>query len=429
MQKAGKEGARYLVAQALLEQCWAYGNMRQASLATDACKKAQDAFAGVADLLGKARSLTRISEIAVGQGDINQALDLRNQALVLARQVGSKKDISGALLNIGNLQSSLENFDAAKKSYEEALAVAGEIDDKKETLVVENDLGTLYQSLCDFDKAKETYEKSRVTAEESGDKAGVAKAVYNIGGALYQLGDLQSAQADIQKAISAGKEMGDKGNVADWLFTLGDIFLAKDDLANAEKSYTEAQGFLAPDEKSRWAVSNLEMATLNLERGLAPAAEKLARQAADEFKAEKDVSNEVASRDILGRALIAQARFDEAQKEIDSANKHAPKDCGVRLPLAITSARLQAYSRQTAAAERAIEGVVSESKAIKLDGVELDARLAQGEIEFVAGNAALARAHLKAVQALATQRHFLLTARKARALVHAGRPLIAAGAK
>lgn len=429
VQKANREGARYLAAQALLEQCWAYGNLSEAAQATEACKKAQDAFAGVSDLLGKARSLTRISLIAQAQGDINEALSLRNQALALARQVGSKKDISGALLNIGILQANLDNLEGAQKSYGESLAVAMEIDDKKETLEVENDLGTLYESLCDFDKAKVTYEKSRVTAEESGDKAAAAKAVYNIGTVLFQLGDLQSAQADIQKAISAGKEVGDKSDVANWLFTLGDIFLARDDLASAGKSYTEARGFLAQDEKSGLAVNSLEMAFLNLERGQAPAAEKLARQAADEFQAEKDVGDEAASRDMLGRALIAQRKFDEAQKEIDRANKLAPKDCGNRLPLAITSARLLAYTKQPAAAKKGIESVLSETKARKLDGIELDARLAQGEIELLDGDSALARAHLKAVQTLATQRHFLLAARKARALVQSGQHLIAGGTR
>ncbi|HEV2349799.1 MAG TPA: protein kinase [Terriglobia bacterium] len=429
VQKADQEGARYLAAQALLEQCWAYGNLSEAAQATTACKKALDAFTAVSDLMGKARSLTRISLIAEAQGDINQALDLRNQALALARQVGSKKDIADALLNIGNLQSSLDNLDGAQKSYQESLAVATEINNSKEILDAENNLGTLFQSRCDFEKAKETYEKSRVTAEASGDKAAVAKAVYNIGGVLFQLGDLPSALADIQKAIAAGREVGDKSDVADWLFTQGDVLMAKDDLAGAEKSYVEAREFLAPDEKHGLAVSSLEMAFLNLERGQAAAAEKLARPAADEFQAEKDVGDEAASRDMLGRACLAQGKLDEAQKEIDRANKLAPKDCGNRLPLAITTTRLLAYTHQPAAAQRAIESVLGESKAGKLDGIELDARLAQGEIEFLAGDAPLARARLKALQTLATQRHFLLAARKARALAQSGKTLTARARK
>ena len=130
---------------------------------------------------------------------------------------------------------------------------------------------------------------------------------------------------------------------------------------------------------------------------------------------------------MLVRALLTQSKFSEAAKELERAEQLGSRDCTFRVPLAITKARLQARTQQTAAAQQGLASVLSETKARNLDGYGLEARLAQGEIELLAGDQKSARLHLKAVQADAAQRHFLLIARKARALAQAGKQGAIAG--
>jgi len=415
-QKAGQQGSRYLVAEALLEQCWALDSLGDAVQAAQACEKAQETFADVGDLRGRARSLTRLSLIAASQGDISRALDLRTRALAIARQIGSRKDVSGALINIGNLQANSGDTVAAQKSWEEALRVADEIDFKEDALQADNNLGTLFQSLCEYDKAQGSYELSRQVAEAIGDKADLATAIYNLGGVLFVLGDLSSAQSRVEQAITMGKVAGLKSNVASWLLTLGDIQMAEDDLAGAEKSYREAEGLTSPDEKAALAVNNLEWAALDLEKGQLEEAEKLARQAAGEFQAEKDADDETGARDLLARTLMAQNEYSAAASEVTQAEELGGRDCAIRLPLAITKARVEAQAGQMAAARQVLESVLTETKAKKLVGYEMEARLAQAEIEIGTGDEQSGLSHLRSLQNDATVYKFLLIARKAAAL-------------
>jgi tetratricopeptide (TPR) repeat protein/TolB-like protein len=415
-QKASEQGSRYLAAEALLERCWALGNLGQSAEATQACEKAQETFADVGDLRGRARSLTRLSQIAASQGDVARALDLRTRALAIARQIGSAKDISGALINIGDLQLSRGDAEAARKSWEEAAQVAREIDFKQDLLQADNNLGTFFQGLCEYDKAQASYEQSRETAEAIGDKSGLAIAVYNLGGVLFVLGDLASAQSHVERAIAMGKDAGLQSKVASWLLTSGDILMAEDDVSGAEKSYREARDLTAADDKTGAAVNNLEWAALDLEKGEAVEAEKLARQAADEFHAEKDTDDETGARETLARALLAQDKVPLAAAEVKQAEDLGTTDCAIRLPLAITKARVEARSGQSAAARQVLESVLTEAKSKKLAGCEMEARLAQAEIEILSGDQGSGRSHLKSLQQDATRFRFLLIARKAGAL-------------
>lgn len=433
--KAEQVGARSLVAQALVEQCWALGNLNQAAPARTACEKAQDTFAAVGDLLGQARSFTRLSALAVNAGNIDQALDLRTKALTLAQQVGSHKDVSGALINIGYLQASRGELETGRKSLDDALAVAREIDFKKDELDAENNLGTVYQSLCDYEKAKDSYEQSRQIAEAVGDKAGEATATYNLGSILYLLGDLSIAQSQVQQAITQAKELGMRTNVVQWLMTLGDIRMDQDDLAGAEKAYQESHELIAADEKGGealpgpMALYDVEMAGLQLEKGQSAEAEKMARGAAEYYQGVKDAGNEAGARELLARSLMAANKLPAAASEVERAEQLHSTDCGVLVPLAITRIRIQARSGQAGAARQGIESVMNEATTKKLQGYELAARLAQAEIDLETGDARRARSELKTLQNDATFWRYLLIARKARELSQAGKTMVAAGAR
>lgn len=415
--KASARGARLLAARAHLEQCDAYGRLGDAAKAKSACESAEVAFADVGDLMGRARSLTRTANILVNQGEAQQALELRKRALQVARQIGSQKDVSGALINLGNQLADQGDLEAAKESYMQALAVSREIDFKKNILDIQNNLGTIYQSLCDFEGAKDVYEQSRRTAEAIGDKASTATAVYNTGSVLYQLGDLAAARSEIETAAATAQKLGLKSNASDWLMTLGDVKVAEGDLSAAEQAYKKARELIRADDDSGLAVNQLVMAALNLEKGQFPEAESMVRQAAGKFQEQGASDNEAAAREVLARALMAQSKVTEAQTEIDRATRLSPRDCGVRLSLAITRARVLAQAKHFAAATQSLETTLAEARTGKLAGVELEAELAKGEIGLLAGNVRAAHAQLHDVEKKAAQKRFLLIARRASRLV------------
>ena len=371
------------------------------------------AFADVGDLMGRARSLTRTAILLASQGEPKQALELHTRALQIARQIGSQKDVAGALINVGNQNADVGDLESAKESYLQALAISREIDDKKNILDIQNNLGTLYQSLCDFEGAKNVYEQSRQTAEAIGDKASTAIAVYNSGGVAYRLGDLAGARGKIESAIAAVQKLGIKTNVADWLMTLGDVKLAEGDNQAAEDACKKARGLIPADDDYGLAVNQLVMASLNLEKGQGGEAESMARQSAKKFQGLGIPDNEAAAREVMARALLAQNKTAEAAKEIDLALRLSPRDCAVRLSLALTQARLLAQGKKFVPARQKLDGALAEARTKKLFGFELEARLAKGEIEGMVGNVRAARMDLEAVQKGATQRGFLGLSRKA----------------
>jgi hypothetical protein len=160
-------------------------------------------------------------------------------------------------------------------------------------------------------------------------------------------------------------------------------------------------------------VSQLITAALDLEKEQPAEAEKLSRQAATEFHAESDSDNEASAREVVARALMAQSKVPEAQAEIDLGTRLSPRDCGVRLSLAITRARVLARAKHFAAAQQSLENTLAEARTRKLIGVELEAQLAQGEVGLLAGDVRASQAQLLEVGKRATQKRFLLIARKA----------------
>jgi hypothetical protein len=205
----------------------------------------------------------------------------------------------------------------------------------------------------------------------------------------------------------------------------------QDDLAGAERAYQEARGFIADDEKGGQALPgpmalyNLEMASLNLERGQTTEAEKLARRAAEFYQGAKDTGNEAGAREMLARSLMAANNLADAAQEVARAEQLRTTDCGILVPLAITKTRIEARNGQVAAAREGLEKVLNEARTRKLEGYQLEARLAAAEIDFQSGDARRARAELKALQTEATLWHYLLIAHKARDLARGGKVIAA----
>ena len=80
-------------------------------------------------------------------GAFTEALEMRQQALDIARKIGSQKDVIGALMNIANIQATSGRTSEAVKNEREAIAIAREIGDNVSILhhfhVSEPDLAPL----------------------------------------------------------------------------------------------------------------------------------------------------------------------------------------------------------------------------------------------------------------------------------------------
>jgi tetratricopeptide (TPR) repeat protein len=415
-ERASQQGARLLASEAYWQQCSAELGLGDQKAAEAACQSANTG----SDISGgqqvKARSLTVLASILEVDGRSSEAMELRQESLSIARKIGSRKDIIGALMNLATLESAQGHVEEAQRGYDEALKVAQEIDDKQHLVAIELNVGALLFGKGDYAGARKMFDQSREAAAALGDKMNLTKSESNLAMVCFQLGDLPGAEKNIRDALALSQNAGLQSEYANALSTLGDVLQAQNHLPAARKAYQEGLDlFTKFNDQGNIAEARLSLAALSLEEGNASEAEGLARQAAEEFQKEKVVDQEAAAREVLARTLSAQGKPAAALEQINVARNLMPQDRAIRISIEISAARLLARSGNLAEARRLLSECYSEADRLKLGGVLLEIRLAQAEVENGAA-ASSANATLPFIERDAKSSGYLLIAQKANRL-------------
>jgi tetratricopeptide (TPR) repeat protein len=251
---------------------------------------------------------------------------------------------------------------------------------------------------------------------------------------LYRLADLELAQGNpkdahhhAEEAVEALRpDQGGYQYLTGAMAVLGDVMMAEGDLPGARKQYEQAVAIRRKtSEQGLVAETQVSLAALSIEEGHPEQAEPLLREAIVEFEKESATPALASALLELSRALLLQAKLDEARKTIHHAadlSKGSP-DPALTLPLAIEQARLKivaaapgaAGRADLAAARRQIESVVSTAKKLGYYTLECEARLLLTDLDRRT-NASSAVPHLTALELETRDRGLLLLSRKAAAL-------------
>ncbi|HEX5228329.1 MAG TPA: tetratricopeptide repeat protein [Bryobacteraceae bacterium] len=411
-ERATEQGARLLASQAYWQECSALLGLGDQKAAEASCQRANTG----SDISGgqqvKARSLTALASILEAGGRSSEAMELRQEALGIARKIGSRRDIAGALINLSNLNLAQGQVEDAQRGYEEALKMAQEIDDKQQVLEAELNIGAILFGKGDYAGARKMFDQSKDGATALGDKANLVNSDSNLALISFELGDLKEAEETIRTALRVALDAGLQPMYASSLGTLGDVLLARDNLPEARKAYQEElELFTKFNDQGNLAQSRLSLAVISLEEGNAAGAEPLARQAAEEFAKEKIVEQEAAARDVLARSLNAQRKIPQALAQIDVAKNLMPRDPAVRIAIDITAARVRARNGSIPDARTLLSACFADAARLKLAGLLLEIRLAQAEVENLAA-ASSANATLPFLERDAKASGYLLIADK-----------------
>ena len=418
--KATKLGEQFLTAQALLAQCQDLIQLGQYADATSKGEQAEETFRTAGDFRSQAKSLTCKATVAANQGDTANARSMYEKALALARQIGAQNDIAGALINLGNLLAASGTVEESSKQYREALSVARAAGDNSDVLLAENNLAANLMSEGDFAAARTQFESSVKTAQALGDQGQALQARINLGMIATLQGELEGARSGLEEALKKSQDLGLRSYEAICAAALGDIALAEDDLALAGKRYQQSMEIHTQlGEKGAVASTQVSLAVLALEQNHSGQAESLARQAVQEFQAERAPNQEVGARDALAQALLAEHKLDEASAETTAAGRLGATDPPTVLSLAITDARVAAGKSGSAVAAQKLQGASQRARELGLVPYQFQARLASGEIQAAEGKKDQARAGLESLSRDAKQLHYKLIARKADALLAA----------
>lgn len=411
-------GARLLVARALQHQCEAMSAMGQLQEATKKCEQAQYTYAETGDLHSSAQTITYTAIILDDQGDFIASRSKYDQALAICRRIGDGACVADELNNIGILLGEQGDLLGARKLYEQALASYREIDNNVAVAAILGNLGNVLRRQGELSTAQSRYAEALAMDREIGDQYTVTEWLQGSALLLYDRADLAGSKKLLEQADPIVHEIGNNERTAANLFVWGKVLSAQDDLAGAKSKFQEALKLhTGMGAKKDAALDELELADLSIEEGRPESAAAPCQAAGELFRSEKNADDEILSRAILAKALLAQSNPQEAWKETESLMNYVAhsQNRENRLQVAVTAARAHAALGRIAEAKRSLNANRAEALKYGFGAPELETRLALGALEIKSGSVVQGRARLAALEKDAAAKGFLLIARKAHA--------------
>jgi eukaryotic-like serine/threonine-protein kinase len=304
--------------------------------------------------------------------------------------------------------------------HEESLKIYREIGNVNDAGLELMNIALILQQQGDLEEARTMYEGSLAMARQAENKASQEMALVNLGGLMYELGDLENCRKTQQEAASLGREIGEQSILSYATVGLGDVLRQEGDLDGARKKYEESLASRDQlGEKETAAQSRVALALVSIEEGKLDEAERFAREAADEFRAQKALADEAGAQIVLASVSLARKQPSAAKQAIDRALTLAQSSHSRDLHLSarILAARVRAESAGPVEAIRELKEASAEARKIGFLEGDFQARLAIGEIEVRTGQSVTGRARLLTLQQDAKAKNFNLLAGKAAAAI------------
>jgi tetratricopeptide (TPR) repeat protein len=419
-------GARLLVARARLREAYALDRLGRIAESAQAAEEARRICAEAGDRAGLARALNSIGGSAWSHGDIEKARTSWEESLAIRRQIGDRSGVAFSLHNLGLVLAAQGDLAGARRHTEEAYAIGREVGDRPVlTYHLEAIAGLLLQ-MGELAGARKTGEQALAHSREIDDPTETALATMRLATVLQAEGDLRGAEARCREALIVLRERGARDLAADALFLLGELRKEEGDLAAARRHHEEAQT-IRTDLRATLAMaeSRLALASLAIEDGHPEAAGALLGPALEVFTAQGAASWAARAQAVLARSLLGRKRTDDARQAVDRALSLSGRSQSphVRLVVAAAAGRVEAAEGKADSALLRLDAALAEAVRLGLVGLQLELRLARGEIGIGCGRTN-ATGELRALAVDARARGFGLVARNAEAILRtqAGEP-------
>ncbi|MDZ8035643.1 CHAT domain-containing tetratricopeptide repeat protein [Nostoc sp. DedSLP04] len=173
-------------------------------------------------------------------GEKQKALDFYNQALPLIRAVGDRTGEARTLNNIGLVYSDLGEKQKALDFYNQALPLRRAVGDRTGEAGTLNNIGAVYDDLGEKQKALEFYNQALPLIRAVGDRTGEARTLNNIGAVYDALGEKQKALKFYNQALPLIRAVGDRAGEATILNNIGAVYDALGEKQKALEFYKQA---------------------------------------------------------------------------------------------------------------------------------------------------------------------------------------------
>jgi len=420
VQRAEEQGARLLVAEALVSRGWALRNLGRSAEGRAAVERARALYVEAGDRAGAASADAALGGILLDLGALGEAQEAYQRSLEISRQLGDRGGEARALNNLAVLARSRGEMDKARAGYEQVAAIAAETGDRVGGAVAANNLASILAELGELDEAADRAQQAIDAATASGDKSGLASALGNLGAVRRRQGDLAAAQSAWERSLALRRETGQRLGEALSLAGLAQTLFEKGDLAGADERF-ESAALLARElsGKSALATALSGRGEIARERGDAAAARRLFDEALElrrqvgeragiarlrVLEAELDLPGNAAAAVDLARELLT-APESERPPEVEAAEREllahalrilgAPRDAAsaltaegledrlgyaARLRFELENARVAEAQGETLLARRAAAAVAEDARTHGFVAEQLEAELLAAEL-------------------------------------------------
>jgi predicted ATPase/class 3 adenylate cyclase/Tfp pilus assembly protein PilF len=183
-----------------------------------------------------AKALYGAGDLALWQGDFNQATVRLEQCVALARAAGELGIASTALNRLGIVAHQQGNLDQAEARWEESAALARELGDLRLLTPPLNNLGESAHYRGDLVLATARYEEALAAGRQRVGDVGLMRVVLaNLGNVARLQGDLSRAKALVHESLKLEAEEGDPRSIAEQLELVARVVAASGSSALAAR--------------------------------------------------------------------------------------------------------------------------------------------------------------------------------------------------
>ena len=429
LSKAAARGQKLIYADARLAQCASlqYGDHPGDAFAP--CQEAYDIFLAAGNRNRAADALRHLADLTSQQGRRDEALQIYDRAIRMARETGSRSTLAAAQNNMAIVLESQGELDRAERLFLDVKKNFEEVGDKLNVTTALDNIGDIQMARGDLRTSEKTFQEviARMTPP---DRDGYP--YYRLASLHLLQGRVDQARREAGQAIAMFNATGSAVQYrSEALMVLGEILLAGGDLDGARREFQESLDTRVKlGDSVLIASSRASLASVSIEEGHASEGEAAVREALSEFEKEKDVVDLVGGYVDLSRATLMLSKLDEARTAILQAADlaRANPDPALKYAVTIQDARVRGAATDAPAApargrdalseaRRQLQAVIAEAGRLGYVSFACEARLALGEIELGA-DAALGRSELESLAREAHARGLELISRKASDILH-----------
>ncbi len=186
-------------------------------------------------------------------GDFEQAIGFYGQSLSIYRELGNRRREGAELSNLANTYRAMKQHSTALRHYETALAIAQEINDALSESETLGGLGVVYRELGQFESARDLSEKALAIARAISARRYEGLNLGRLGIINQCLGQYATAQAYYEQAHSIASEIEDVRYVRAWSHYLGTLYRALGDFDKAVVHHRQAlpEGYEGEDRSGK----------------------------------------------------------------------------------------------------------------------------------------------------------------------------------